>query len=429
MFIIGNKEHFMKVLVIGSGGREHAVVKTLLKSKKVTEVICAPGNGGIADDARCVDIGALEIDKMTEFALKEKVGLVCVTPDDPLSAGMVDAMREKGIRAFGPDRKAAEIEGSKVFAKGLMKKYGIPTAKFEVFDDPVKAVEYISKQKPPIVIKADGLALGKGVLVCGTVREAAEGIDELMVKKKFGRSGNRIVIEEYLAGPEVSVLAFCDGNTIRTMPSSQDHKRAFDGDKGLNTGGMGAFSPSPAYTPAVEKYCSENIYRPTVEAMKKENRPYKGVLYFGLILTPDGPKLLEYNARFGDPETQVLLPLLLTDLTDVFDACIDGTLDRTEILWSDEAMVCVVLASGGYPGDYAKGYEISGIEDAENIPGTYLFHAGIKKENGKYYTNGGRVLGAAAKAGDMASARGKAYTLAEKIKYKDMYYRKDIGIK
>jgi phosphoribosylamine---glycine ligase len=419
----------MKVLVIGSGGREHAVVKTLQKSKKVTEVICAPGNGGIADDARCVDIGALEIDKMTEFALKEKVGLVCVTPDDPLSAGMVDAMREKGIRAFGPDRKAAEIEGSKVFAKGLMKKYGIPTAKFEVFDDPVKASEYISKQKPPIVIKADGLALGKGVLICGSVREAAEGIDELMVKKKFGRSGNKIVVEEYLTGPEVSVLAFCDGNTIRTMPSSQDHKRAFDGDKGLNTGGMGAFSPSPAYTPAVEKYCSENIYRPTVEAMKKENRPYKGVLYFGLILTPDGPKLLEYNARFGDPETQVLLPLLLTDLTDVFDACIDGTLDRTEILWSDEVMVCVVLASGGYPCDYAKGYEISGLDDAGGIPGTYLFHAGVKKENGKYYTNGGRVLGAAAKAGDMPSAREKAYSLAEKIKYKDMFYRKDIGIK
>ena len=419
----------MKVLVVGSGGREHAVVKSLRKSPRITGLYCAPGNGGISDDAVCVDIKATNIEKMVEYVKKEKIDLVCVTPDDPLYLGMVDAMEKEGIRAFGPCKNAAEIEGSKAFSKDLMKKYNIPTAGYEVFADPAKALEYLEKQKMPIVLKADGLALGKGVLICETLEDARSGIDDIMIKKKFGSAGDRVVIEEFIVGSEVSILAFCDGKTIKLMPSSQDHKRAFDGDKGLNTGGMGTFTPSRVYDEEIRNFCIGKVFQPTVDAMQKENRAFKGVLYFGLMITSDGPKVLEYNARFGDPETQVILPLLKTDLLDIFEACIDGTLDKLDILWSDEAVVCVVLTSGGYPEKYIKGYEITGTKGISDDVKLFIFHAGTLKKDEKYYTNGGRVLGVTAKADSINDARKKAYDLAEKISFKDKFFRKDIGIK
>lgn len=419
----------MKVLVIGSGGREHAVIKSLKKSPRITELYCAPGNGGISDDAICVDIKATDIDKMVEYAKNEKIDLVCVTPDDPLYLGMVDALEKEGIRAFGPHKNAAQIEGSKAFSKDLMKKYDIPTAGYKVFADPVNALEYLESQKMPIVLKADGLALGKGVLICETMEQAKNGIDDIMIKKKFGSAGDRVVIEEFITGPEVSILAFCDGKTIKLMPSSQDHKRAFDGDKGLNTGGMGTFTPSRVYDEKVKNFCIEKVFQPTIDAMQKEKRTFKGILYFGLMLTSEGPKVLEYNARFGDPETQVILPLLKTDLLDIFDACIDGTLDKLDIKWSDEAAVCVVAASGGYPEKYAKGYEITGLKGITDDIDTFIYHAGTIKREEKYYTNGGRVLGVTAKAGNINDARIKAYDLVEKISFKDKFFRKDIGIK
>ena len=419
----------MKVLVVGSGGREHAVVKSLRKSPRITGLYCAPGNGGISDDAVCVDIKATNIEKMVEYVKKEKIDLVCVTPDDPLYLGMVDAMEKEGIRAFGPCKNAAEIEGSKAFSKDLMKKYNIPTAGYEVFADPAKALEYLEKQKMPIVLKADGLALGKGVLICETLEDARSGIDDIMIKKKFGSAGDRVVIEEFIVGSEVSILAFCDGKTIKLMPSSQDHKRAFDGDKGLNTGGMGTFTPSRVYDEEIRNFCIGKVFQPTVDAMQKENRAFKGVLYFGLMITSDGPKVLEYNARFGDPETQVILPLLKTDLLDIFEACIDGTLDKLDILWSDEAVVCVVLTSGGYPEKYIKGYEITGTKGISDDVKLFIFHAGTLKKDEKYYTNGGRVLGVTAKADSINDARKKAYDITEKICFTDKFFRKDIGIK
>lgn len=419
----------MNILVVGSGGREHAVIKALKKSKRADKLYCAPGNGGISDEAVCVPINVMDIPGMVEFAKGNKIDLVCVTPDDPLCAGMADAMRSAGIRAFGPSGNAAMIEGSKAYSKSLMKKYGIPTGKYEVFDDIDAAKKHIVKSPLPIVIKADGLALGKGVIICKTSAHAMEAVDDIMGRRKFGEAGNRIVIEEFLEGPEVSVLAFCDGKTIKMMPSSQDHKKAFDGDLGPNTGGMGTFTPSLCYTPKIDEYCMENIYLPTVEALEKEGRPFKGVLYFGLILTKEGPKVLEYNARFGDPETQVILPLLKTDLVDVFDACIDEKLDETELVWENKAMVCVILASGGYPEEYVKGYEISGLESFTDKEDLVIYHAGTKKSDNSYYTNGGRVLGVAAKADTMEQAREKAYEAVGGISFTGMSYRKDIGIK
>lgn len=419
----------MNILVVGSGGREHAVIKALKKSKKTNKLYCAPGNGGIGDEAICVPVNVMDIPGMVEFAKKTDIDLVCVTPDDPLCAGMTDAMISAGIRAFGPSAAAALIEGSKVYSKSLMKKYGIPTGGYEVFDDIDKAKEYIIKSPLPIVIKADGLALGKGVIICRTAGQAMEAVDDIMGRRKFGEAGSRIVIEEFLEGPEVSVLAFCDGSTIKMMPSSQDHKKAYDGDLGPNTGGMGTFTPSLCYTPEIDSYCMEKIYLPTVNALKEEGRQFRGVLYFGLILTNEGPKVLEYNARFGDPETQVILPLLKTDLLDIFNACIDGRLAGLDIEWENKAVVCVILASGGYPEEYVKGYAISGLEDIKEEDGVLIYHAGTKKTDGMYYTNGGRVLGVAAKDNTIQLARERAYEAVGKISFNGMSYRKDIGIK
>jgi len=419
----------MRILVVGGGGREHAVVKALRKSPRAGKIFCAPGNGGISSDAECVSIDALDIEGMVGFAKSKRIDLVCVTPDDPLCAGMTDAMNTEGIRAFGPVKKAAMMEGSKVFSKGLMKKYGIPTGGYEVFDNHEAAYGYIKKHELPVVIKADGLALGKGVLICDSTKDALQGVDEIMVKGKFGKSGSKVVIEDFLKGPEVTVLSFCDGDTLKTMPAAQDHKKAFDGDKGLNTGGMGAFSPVQAYTPEIEGFCKEKIFKPTIDAMKSEGIIFKGILYFGLILTEDGPKVLEYNARFGDPEAQVILPLLKTDLLTVFDACIDGKLDSTEIGWSEDSVVCVVLASGGYPGEYKKGFEIKGLDSIAENDDALIYHAGTRTENGRYYTNGGRVIGVTAKAPTLNAARERAYNMAGRIMFEGMFYRKDIGIK
>ena len=418
----------MKILIVGGGGREHAIAWKAAQSPKVEKIYCAPGNAGIAQVAECVDIGVMDFDRLVAFAREKEVDLTVVAPDDPLAAGAVDAFEAAGLRAFGPRKNAAVLEGSKAFSKDVMKKYGIPTAGYETFDSPEAALAYLETAALPIVLKADGLALGKGVLICNTLDEAREGVRTLMMDKQFGAAGNRIVIEEFLTGREVSVLSFVDGKSIKVMASAQDHKRAKDGDKGLNTGGMGTFSPSPFYTEEVDRFCRKNIYQPTVDAMRAEGREFKGVIFFGLMLTPEGPKVLEYNARFGDPEAQVVLPRMKNDLVDVFEACIDGTLDQVELEFADDAAVCVVLASAGYPEHYEKGYEISGLEKFAGTDGYYVFHAGSKfGPNGKIVTNGGRVLGVTAVGADLKEARANAYQAAGWVEFGNKYMRRDIG--
>ena len=419
----------MKVLIVGSGGREHAIAVSMKKSSRVDRIYCVPGNAGIAQVAECEpSIGVMEFDKIISYAREKAVDLVFVAPDDPLVGGLVDALQAAGLRAFGPDRKAAELEGSKAFSKDLMKKYGIPTAAYETFDDPGEALRYLETAKMPIVLKADGLALGKGVLICNTLEEARAGVKEIMEDKHFGNAGNRMVVEEFMTGREVSVLSFVDGRTIKLMTSAQDHKRAKDGDQGLNTGGMGNFSPSPFYTEEVDAFCREHIYQPTVDAMAAEGRPFKGVIFFGLMLTPEGPKVLEYNARFGDPEAQVVLCRMKNDIMDVVDACIDGTLDQVELEFEDNAAVCVVLASDGYPVSYQKGFEIHGLEKFEGREDYYCFHAGSKLDGqGRVVTNGGRVLGVTAKGATLKEARTKAYEAVDWVGFENKYMRHDIG--
>ena len=418
----------MKVLVVGGGGREHAIVWKLAESPKVDKIYCAPGNAGIAELAECVNIGVMEFDKLAEFAKEHEVDLTVVAPDDPLAGGAIDVLEKAGLRAFGPRANAAILEGSKAFSKDLMKKYGIPTATYETFDTPESALEHLETAKMPIVLKADGLALGKGVLICMNREEAKAGVKTLMLDKQFGSAGNRIVVEEFMTGREVSVLSFVDGKTIRIMTSAQDHKRAKDGDQGLNTGGMGTFSPSPFYTEEVDAFCREHIYQPTVDAMRAEGREFKGIIFFGLMLTAEGPKVLEYNARFGDPETQVVLPRMKNDLFEVFEACIDGTLDQVELEFEDNAAVCVMLASDGYPEHYEKGYPISGLEKFKDAEGYYAFHSGTKfDENGRIVTNGGRVLGVTALGKDLKEARANAYQATEWVEFENKYMRHDIG--
>lgn len=418
----------MKVLVIGGGGREHAICWKLSKSPKVDELYCAPGNAGIAEVAKCVDIGVMDFEKMADFAKKEAFDLVVVGPDDPLAGGIVDVLEEKGLRVFGPRKNAAILEGSKAFSKDLMKKYGIPTAAYETFDTPEAALKYLETAPVPIVLKADGLALGKGVLICNTREEAKEGVKTLMLDKQFGHAGDRIVVEQFMTGREVSVLSFVDGKTIKIMTSAQDHKRAKDGDQGLNTGGMGTFSPSPFYTKEVDEFCRKYIYQATVDAMKAEGREFKGIIFFGLMLTADGPKVLEYNARFGDPETQVVLPRMKNDIVDVFEACVDGTLDQIDLQFEDNAAVCVVLASDGYPEHYEKGKKITGLENFKDKDGYYVFHAGSKFDaEGNILTNGGRVLGVTATGKDLKEARANAYKATEWIHFENKYMRHDIG--
>ena len=418
----------MKVLVIGGGGREHAICWKLSKSPKVDELYCAPGNAGIAEVAKCVDIGVMDFEKMADFAKKEAFDLVVVGPDDPLAGGIVDVLEEKGLRVFGPRKNAAILEGSKAFSKDLMKKYGIPTAAYETFDTPEAALNYLETAPVPIVLKADGLALGKGVLICNTLEEAKEGVKTLMLDKQFGHAGDRIVVEQFMTGREVSVLSFVDGKTIKIMTSAQDHKRAKDGDQGLNTGGMGTFSPSPFYTPEVDEFCKKHIYQATVDAMKAEGREFKGIIFFGLMLTADGPKVLEYNARFGDPETQVVLPRMKNDIVDVFEACVDGTLDQIDLQFEDNAAVCVVLASDGYPEHYEKGKKITGLENFKDKDGYYVFHAGSKFDaEGNILTNGGRVLGVTATGKDLKEARANAYKATEWVNFENKYMRHDIG--
>ena len=418
----------MKVLIVGSGGREHAIAWKVAQSPKVDKIYCAPGNAGIAEYAECVPISAMEFDKLAAFAKEHEVDLTVIGMDDPLVGGILDVFEAQGLRVFGPRKNAAILEGSKAFSKDLMKKYNIPTAAYETFTDPYKALEYLQTAKMPIVLKADGLALGKGVLICNTLEEAQAGVKEIMEDKKFGSAGNQMVIEEFMTGREVSVLSFVDGDTIRIMTSSQDHKRALDGDQGLNTGGMGTFSPSPFYTKEVDEFCKKYIYQPSVDAMKKEGRTFKGIIFFGLMLTADGPKVLEYNARFGDPETQVVLPRMKNDIMEVFEACIDGTLNQIELEFEDNAAVCVVLASDGYPVKYEKGFKIHGLEKFKDADGYYVFHAGTKfDEDGDIVTNGGRVLGVTAKGKDLKEARANAYKATEWIDFANKYMRHDIG--
>lgn len=419
----------MKVLIVGGGGREHAIAVSMKKSKRVDQIYCVPGNAGIAQIAECEpSIGVMEFDKIIAYARQKAVDLVFVAPDDPLVGGLVDALQAAGIRAFGPDQKAAILEGSKAFSKELMKKYHIPTATYEIFDDSAKALKYIETARMPIVLKADGLALGKGVLICNTLEEARSGVKEIMEDKHFGSAGNRMVVEEFMTGREVSVLSFVDGRTVKPMTSAQDHKRAKDGDQGLNTGGMGNFSPSPFYTEEVDAFCRERIYQPTVDAMAAEGRPFKGVIFFGLMLTPEGPKVLEYNARFGDPEAQVVLCRMKNDIMDVIDACIDGTLDQIELEFEDNAAVCVVLASEGYPESYQKGFEIQGLENFEGKEDYYCFHAGSRFDGqGRVVTNGGRVLGVTAKGDSLKEARAKAYEATKWVTFENKYMRNDIG--
>ncbi len=419
----------MKVLVVGSGGREHAICWKLLQSPKVDKIYCAPGNAGIGEIAELVPVGAMEFDKLAEFAKANDIGLTVVGMDDPLVGGIVDKFEEEGLRVFGPRANAAIIEGSKAFSKELMKKYNIPTAAYETFDNYEKALEYVKKGDFPVVLKADGLALGKGVLICNNLEEAEAGLNTIMVDKKFGDSGNKVVIEEFLTGQEMSVLSFCDGKTIVPMVSAQDHKRALDGDKGLNTGGMGTFSPSRYYTPELAEECMETIYKPTVEALNREGRTFKGIIFFGLMLTPKGMRVIEYNARFGDPETQVVLPRLKTDLLEIFEACVEGTLDKINVEWEDNGTACVVLASGGYPESYQKGYEITGLEDAKKAPNILVFHAGTALKDGKFVTNGGRVLGITGIGKDLDEAIKIAYEGVKLVDFKDKHYRKDIGVK
>lgn len=417
----------MKVLIVGGGGREHAIAYCVAKSSKVEKIYCAPGNAGIAELAECVPIGAMEFEKLTAFAKEKEIDLAIVGMDDPLVGGLVDELEAAGIRTFGPKKNAAILEGSKAFSKDLMKKYNIPTAGYENFDNAEDALKYLETAKFPIVLKADGLALGKGVLICNTLEEAKDGVKTIMLDKKFGESGNTMVIEEFMTGREVSVLSFVDGNTIKTMTSAQDHKRAKDGDQGLNTGGMGTFSPSPFYTKEVEEFCNEHVYQKTVDAMKAEGRPFKGIIFFGLMLTEEGPKVLEYNARFGDPEAQVVLPRMKNDLIDVVEACIDGTLDQIDLEFEDNAAVCVVLASDGYPLEYKKGIPITGFEEFKKHDGYYCFHAGTKLDGGQIVTNGGRVLGITAKGATLKEARANAYKATEWIQFENKYMRNDIG--
>jgi phosphoribosylamine--glycine ligase len=417
------------ILVVGSGGREHTIVWKLAQSERVGKLYCAPGNGGIADLAECVPINVMDKTAMVSFAKENKIDLTVVAPDDPLADGMVDAFEAAGLRVFGPNAAAAEIEGSKAFSKDLMKKYHIPTAGYEVFTDYTKACNYLEKVSYPTVVKADGLALGKGVIIAQTKEEALTAVDDMMNQSKFGAAGTKVVIEEFMTGPEVSILTFVDGKTVVPMISSQDHKRALDNDEGLNTGGMGTFAPSPKYTDEVKAFAEANILQKTVDAMAQEGRPFKGVLYFGLMLTPEGPKVLEYNARFGDPETQVVLPLMKSDLLDVFDAVIDEKLDKISIEWLDKAAVCVIQASGGYPVVYEKGYEITGLEEMKQYADYMVFHAGTTMKENKIVTNGGRVLGITAIADNLESAIKKAYNKIDVVTFKDVHYRTDIGRK
>lgn len=421
------EEKQMKVLIVGSGGREHAIAASVAKSSQVDKIYCAPGNAGIAGVAECVDIQAMEFDRLADFAQENEIGLTIIGMDDPLVGGIVDVFEERGLRVFGPRKNAAIIEGSKAFSKDLMKKYGIPTAAYENFDTPEVALAYLETAKMPIVLKADGLALGKGVLICNTLEEAKAGVKTLMLDKQFGDAGKRIVIEEFITGPEVSVLCYCDGTHIKPMTSAQDHKRAKDNDEGLNTGGMGTFSPTPFYDKEIQKFCEEKVFQPTMGAMKAEGRDFVGILFVGLMLTSDGPKVLEYNARFGDPEAQVVLPRMKNDIVDVMNACIDGKLEEIDLQFEDNAAVCVVLASDGYPEHYEKGKVITGFENFEGREGYYVFHAGTKFEGDKIVTNGGRVLGVTAKGGDLKEARKNAYAATEWITFENKYMRNDIG--
>ena len=417
----------MKVLIVGGGGREHAIAYCVAKSSKVEKMYCAPGNAGIAELAECVPIGAMEFDKLVTFAKENEIDLTIIGMDDPLVGGLIDEFEKAGIRAFGPRKNAAILEGSKAFSKDLMKKYDIPTAAYENFDNADEALAYLETAKFPIVLKADGLALGKGVLICNTLEEAKAGVKEIMLDKKFGASGNTMVVEEFMTGREVSVLSFVDGKTIKTMTSAQDHKRAKDGDQGLNTGGMGTFSPSPFYTKEVDEFCRKYVYQKTVDAMAAEGREFKGIIFFGLMLTEDGPKVLEYNARFGDPEAQVVLPRMKNDLIDVIEACIDGTLDQVDLQFEDNAAVCVVLASDGYPVAYEKGLPITGLDEFKKHEGYYCFHAGTKFDGDQIVTNGGRVLGVTAKGATLKEARANAYKATEWVKFDNKYMRHDIG--
>ena len=417
----------MKVLIVGSGGREHAIAYSVAKSDKVDKIYCTPGNAGIAEFAECEPIGAMEFDKIVAFAKEKEIDLTIIGMDDPLVGGVVDAFEAEGLRVFGPRKNAAIIEGSKAFSKDLMKKYNIPTAGYENFDSDEAALAYLETAKFPIVLKADGLALGKGVLICNTLEEAEAGVKEIMEDKKFGSAGNTMVIEEFMTGREVSVLSFVDGKTIRTMTSAQDHKRAMDGDKGLNTGGMGTFSPSPFYTKEVDEFCKQHVYQATVDAMAAEGRPFVGIIFFGLMLTAEGPKVLEYNARFGDPEAQVVLPRMKTDIIEVMEACVNGTLDKIELEFEDNAAVCVVLASEGYPVKYEKGIPMYGFENFKGKDGYYCFHAGTKFQDGQIVTNGGRVLGITAKGKTLKEARKNAYDATEWIQFANKYMRHDIG--
>lgn len=417
----------MKVLVVGGGGREHALVRKIKESKKVDEIFCTPGNGGISYDAKCFDVAATDIDGVVNLAKEIKADLVVVAPDDPLVAGMVDALNEAGFKTFGPRANAAIIEGSKVFSKELMQKYNIPTAEYKVFDNAENAIEYIKERNEfPTVIKADGLALGKGVIIAENLDDAIAGVKEIMEDKIFGASGNNIVVEEFLTGPEVSVLAFTDGKCVKPMVSSMDHKRALDGDKGLNTGGMGTVSPNPYYTDEVAKECMDKIFMPTIDAMNKEGRTFKGCLYFGLMITPKGPKVIEYNCRFGDPETQVVLPRIKTDIVDIFESIDNETLSELDVEWSDDACACVIMASGGYPKSYPKGIEITGLTNGQ-LDGVTVYHAGTKLENGKLVTAGGRVLGVTALGDTLENALKKSYEAVEKIHFDGAHYRHDIG--
>lgn len=417
----------MKVLVVGGGGREHALVRKIKESKKVDEIFCTPGNGGISYDAKCFDVAATDIEGVVNLAKEIKADLVVVAPDDPLVAGMVDALNEAGFKTFGPRANAAIIEGSKVFSKELMQKYNIPTAEYKVFDNAEEAIDYIKERNEfPTVIKADGLALGKGVIIPENLEDAIAGVKEIMEDKIFGASGNNIVVEEFLTGPEVSVLAFTDGKCVKPMVSSMDHKRALDGDKGLNTGGMGTVSPNPYYTQEVAKECMDKIFMPTINAMNNEGRTFKGCLYFGLMITPKGPKVIEYNCRFGDPETQVVLPRLKTDIVDIFEAIDNETLSDLDVEWSDDACACVIMASGGYPKSYPKGIEITGLSNGQ-LDGVTVYHAGTKLQDNKLVTSGGRVLGVTALGDTLENALKKSYDAVEKIHFEGAHYRRDIG--
>lgn len=417
----------MKILIIGGGGREHAIAYKVAQSKLTDQLYCAPGNAGMEEYAVCVDIGVMDFEGLAAFAQKEKIDLTIVGPDDPLVAGVVDVFEERNLRIFGPRKKAAIIEGSKAFSKDLMKKYNIPTAAYETFDTPEAAVSYLETSVYPVVLKADGLALGKGVLICNTYEEAKLGVKTIMQDKQFGAAGDRLVVEEFMTGREVSVLAFCDGTNVIPMTSAQDHKRAKDGDQGLNTGGMGTFSPSPFYTKEVDEFCKQYVYQATMDAMKAEGRDFTGILFFGLMLTDQGPKVLEYNARFGDPETQVVLPRMKNDIVEVFEACIDGTLKDIKLDFEDNAAVCVILASAGYPEQYEKGFVINGLESFREKEGYYAFHAGTKKTEDKIVTNGGRVLGITATGKDLKEARKNAYQATEWVTFENKYMRNDIG--